>query len=77
MPFPKIHPLEVPSKDIEVGGRFFYRGDWYLVVERKPHRYPKQCCVGCAFKIDKCPANYACSAPDRADGLFVWFVREK
>lgn len=67
----------LPSIYIPVGGTYVYYGETFRCVVRPPV-VPRDCCLGCAFARAKypCPAALQCSKFDRADGNFVWFVKD-
>ena len=65
-----------PRRDVAVGDVFRCGNARYRVVERSEVWSPMQACLGCAFRDRFCP-NVPCSAFDRPDGLFVWFVAEE
>ena len=65
-----------PRRYVPVGGVFRCGSSEYRVVERSEMGFPSQACVGCAFRDRFCP-NVPCSAFDRPDGLFVWFIENE
>lgn len=65
-----------PRRYVPVGGVFRSGSADYLVVARGRMGFASQACIGCAFRDRYCP-NVPCSAFDRPDGLFVWFVKKE
>ena len=66
----------LPWRMVGVGSRVRIGGWDYLVVKRPSGLVPREACQGCAFRSGTCPSAYACSGFDRADGKFIWFVRD-
>ena len=69
-----IRSQVLPYRTAEIGKSLVIGGHSYLVIERPSGLCPRAACEGCAFRMKTCPAGWGCSAFDRVDGKFIWFV---
>ena len=60
---------------VAIGDRIRIGRRVYVCVER-PMVTPANACRGCDLASYDC-VRFACSKPDRRDGMFVWFVMEE
>ena len=72
-----IRCSSLPYRTIRCGEVVRIGGGEYRVVERPVGLDSREACRGCVFRLGTCPASLACSAFDRRDGRFVWFVKLK
>lgn len=64
-----------PSLSCAVGGTLLVGGVEYRCVAVPPGTDHRDCCVGCDFsRLYRNCSAVACSAFDRPDGVFVWYV---
>lgn len=66
-----------PSRECPIGERIAVRGVVYRCVERPRIVCCRDACSGCDFsRMYRCCDSVRCSAFDRSDGRFVWYIEE-